>query len=382
MWGEGALQDPGLATDPHRVPPPPPPPPTPPTPPHPDPLPLDPGRGVWWQGSSLPSPRSQRSSDGRRSLHRRRRTQSVGVGTQDEEEEEEDDGQEEVDEEEVDAGKTEEGLRHILFLNHLRSPPHPRPPPDLGPDPRQLLDPGPDPDPRPPPEPGSNPGGPGSSVELGGRDGSADYSRFAGLEAAVRGRLAVLLRAADSSMQRRLARVSWELAQTDTELLCERAHWQHLARERQEAAERQRSLSRQVDVAVMVIAALREQLNASENQLEQREREALSIQSFLESAVRQETSGRVRVQRFIETLLERIALAERLVQFYQEEYYRGDSPPPHTHTSQAHSGPGPGAGVGLGAQAALQVLGLRGLEDPSTSSSFSSSSSRRPARAC
>jgi len=88
----------------------------------------------------------------------------------------------------------------------------------------------------------------------------------------VRGRLAVLLRAADSSMQRRLARVSWELAQTDTELLCERAHWQHLARERQEAAERQRSLSRQVDVAVMVIAALREQLNASENQLEQRER--------------------------------------------------------------------------------------------------------------
>jgi len=149
----------------------------------PDPLPLDPSRGVWWQGCSLPSPRSQRSqrsSDGGRSLNRRRRTQSVGVGTQDEEEEEEeeeDDGQEEVDEEEVDAGKTEEGLRHILFLNHLRSPPHPRPPPDLGPDPRQLLDLGPDPDPRPPPEPGSNPGGPGSSVELGRRDGSAGMLR-------------------------------------------------------------------------------------------------------------------------------------------------------------------------------------------------------------
>ncbi|KAG7280291.1 LOW QUALITY PROTEIN: hypothetical protein CRUP_026832 [Coryphaenoides rupestris] len=254
----------------------------------PDPLPLDPGRGVWWQGSSLPSPRSQRSSDGRRSLHRRRRTQSVGVGTQDEEEEEEDDGQEEVDEEEVDAGKTEEGLRHILFLNHLRSPPHPRPPPDLGPDPRQLLDPGPDPDPRPPPEPGSNPGGPGSSVELGGRDGSADYSRFAGLEAAVRGRLAVLLRAADSSMQRRLARVSWELAQT-ARSCCGAGAAQlasTLARER------------------------RRRLNGE--RVAEAAREALSIQSFLESAVRQETSGRVRVQRFIETLLERIALAERL----------------------------------------------------------------------
>ena len=88
----------------------------------------------------------------------------------------------------------------------------------------------------------------------------------------MRGRLAVLLHAADGSMQRRLARVSWELARTDTELLCERAHWRHLARERQEAAERQRALSRQVDVAVSVIAALREQLNASEDRLEQRER--------------------------------------------------------------------------------------------------------------
>lgn len=84
--------------------------------------------------------------------------------------------------------------------------------------------------------------------------------------------LAGILRAADGTMQRRLAQVSTELAQTDTELLCERAHSQHLAQERQEVAERERSLSRQVDVAVMVIAALREQLNASENQLEQRER--------------------------------------------------------------------------------------------------------------
>lgn len=100
---------------------------------------------------------------------------------------------------------------------------------------------------------------------------------FSGLEmaaasAAVRRRLASILRAADNTMQRRLAKVSTELAQTDTELLCERAHSQHLAQERQEVADRERSLSRQVDVAVMVIAALREQLNASENELERRER--------------------------------------------------------------------------------------------------------------
>lgn len=101
-----------------------------------------------------------------------------------------------------------------------------------------------------------------------------EHGSFSSLAAAaaVRRRLAGLLRAADGTMQRRLAQVSTELAQTDTELLCERAHSQHLAQERREVAERERSLSRQVDVAVMVIAALREQLNASENELERRER--------------------------------------------------------------------------------------------------------------
>ncbi|XP_051936711.1 uncharacterized protein LOC127610518 isoform X1 [Hippocampus zosterae] len=118
-------------------------------------------------------------------------------------------------------------------------------------------------------------------------------------------------------LQQRLARVRSELAQADTRLLCERAHSQHLSRERQEVAEKERSLSRQVDVAVMVIAALKEQINASESELERRERQVLSIQKFLEMAARQETSGKVRIQLFIENLLRRIALAETLLEDYQ-----------------------------------------------------------------
>ncbi|AWP14640.1 putative protein ZNF365-like [Scophthalmus maximus] len=164
---------------------------------------------------------------------------------------------------------------------------------------------------------------------------AAQQNSYSGLEtaaasAAVRRRLASILRAADSTQQRRLARVSTELAQTDTELLCERAHSQHLAHERQEVAERERSLSRQVDVAVMVIAALREQLNASENELERREREVITIQKFLEAAARQETCGKVRIQCFIENLLRRIALAERLVEYYQVN----GSPPQCNHYRQ------------------------------------------------
>ncbi|XP_077351784.1 uncharacterized protein znf365 isoform X2 [Festucalex cinctus] len=123
--------------------------------------------------------------------------------------------------------------------------------------------------------------------------------------------------AVGAGLQRRLARVRTELARADTRLLCERAHSQHLCRERQEVAEKERSLSRQVDVAVMVIAALKEQINASENELERRERQVLSIQKFLETAARQETSGKVRIQLFIENLLRRIALAETLLEDFQ-----------------------------------------------------------------
>ncbi|XP_027131338.1 protein ZNF365 isoform X2 [Larimichthys crocea] len=286
----------------------------------PDPL----TAAIPWHDMSLPTRRGQQGagrppharslSDSRDSgyLHSygsvRRRTQSVGVGTQaEEEEDEEEEGgmededvgeeEEENDDDDEDGSRTEKDVKMSVrksdaghHLNHHLPFPSPAP---LGP----PLD-------------------PDLDLDL------VEQKSYSGLEtaaasAAVRRRLASILRAADSTMQRRLAKVSTELAQTDTELLCERAHSQHLAQERQEVAERERSLSRQVDVAVMVIAALREQLNASENELERREREVITIQKFLEAAARQETCGKVRIQRFIENLLRRIALAERLVEYYQ-----------------------------------------------------------------
>ncbi|KAM7408251.1 hypothetical protein PAMA_002111 [Pampus argenteus] len=304
----------------------------------PDPL----TAAIPWHDMSLPTRRGQQSaarpphvrslSDSRDSgyLHSyssvRRRTQSVGVGTQAEEEEEEED-EDEVgtededvgeDDEEEDGGEETDGSRQeedfkmskckkSCHHHHLLFPP----PASLG----------------PPPDPDQD-------LELD----LVEQSSYSGLKtsaasAAVRRRLASILRAADSTMQRRLAKVSTELAQTDTELLCERAHSQHLAQERQEVADRERSLSRQVDIAVMVIAALREQLNASENELERREREVITIQKFLEAAARQETCGKVRIQRFIENLLRRIALAERLVEYYQVN----GSPPQCDHYKHQQS---------------------------------------------
>ncbi|XP_038164263.1 protein ZNF365 isoform X2 [Cyprinodon tularosa] len=297
---------------------------------HPDPL----TAAIPWQDMSLPTRRGQQGatrpphfrslSDSRDSGFLqpygsvRRRTQSVGVGTQAEEEEgeeggeDEDTGEEEEDDDDDDKGADEPRIKSELpvsnkkpetGLQHHRSfpPGSIAPPLDMDPEPDQDQD---------------------QDLDLDLDLDPTAQSSFSGLEtaaasAAVRRRLAGILRAADSTMQRRLAKLSTELARTDTELLCERAHSQHLAQERQEVADRRRSLSRQVDVAVMVIAALREQLYASENELERREREVITIQGFLEAAARQETSGKVRIQRFIEGLLGRIALAEKLVEFYQ-----------------------------------------------------------------
>lgn len=229
-----------------------------------------------WHDTSPPAYRGQQSpqrwpharslsdsrGDGLLPVSVRRRTQSVGVGTRVQGEMQPADVGEEDEE-----GKRREGSGDEDHIHPLRLPfppaGHPLDPdqePDLDLVGRlkcetKLLE--------------HSPKKPAVSPPVG--------AAFSGLEtaaasAAVRRRLDGVLRAADGSMHRRLAQVSTELAQTDTELLCERAHSQHLAQERREVAERERSLSRQVDVAVMVIAALREQLNASENQLEQRER--------------------------------------------------------------------------------------------------------------
>ncbi|TRY57917.1 hypothetical protein DNTS_014427 [Danionella cerebrum] len=142
-------------------------------------------------------------------------------------------------------------------------------------------------------------------------------------EMSVEKRLEGMMRTANTSMERRLLRLSSELAQTDTAIQCERAHSHHLAQEKQEVLERERALSRQVDAAVTVIATLRQQLSISEHELERREQEVLTIQKFLEAAAQHEMCGKVRLRRFIESLLRRISLAERLLES-SEEHLEGN----------------------------------------------------------
>ncbi|XP_033880287.2 protein ZNF365 [Acipenser ruthenus] len=137
------------------------------------------------------------------------------------------------------------------------------------------------------------------------------------IESHVRERLDEMMKAAECTIEKRLEKVTSELAQKNTELVNTRAEFVHLSREKREVLARERALSRQVDTAVEVIAALRQQLTESERELERKEREVISIHHFLEATVQHEVCGKARLQHFIENLLQRIALAERHLEYYQ-----------------------------------------------------------------
>ncbi|KPP64656.1 hypothetical protein Z043_116975, partial [Scleropages formosus] len=100
---------------------------------------------------------------------------------------------------------------------------------------------------------------------------SLRLTRIDPAEACARRGLDQVLRVTDSTLARRLRRVSTDLAQVDMELLHAHARFEHLAREKQQVRERERALCRQVETAVMEIGRLREQLTLSEQELEKKQ---------------------------------------------------------------------------------------------------------------
>ncbi|KAG7463111.1 hypothetical protein MATL_G00191910 [Megalops atlanticus] len=183
------------------------------------------------------------------------------------------------------------------------------------------------------------------SEDLPDRGGATELPSSRGVDtvpvqAQLKRRLEDMLRAADSTVERRLQqRVQSQYQGQQQRGPCERERerergacerdrdrdrdrgaWERErgACERERGAcERERALSRQVDAAVMVIATLRGQLTESHLELERKEREIDSIHHFLEVAVQHETCGKLHLQNFIENILERIASAETLLEYYQ-----------------------------------------------------------------
>ncbi|CAN0238674.1 unnamed protein product [Bubo scandiacus] len=141
----------------------------------------------------------------------------------------------------------------------------------------------------------------------------------ASFEAHVREKFNRMVEAVDQTIEKRIDRLTRELAQKTAELLEVRAAFVQLSQKKQEVQRRERALSRQVDVAVEMIAALKQRLTESEEELHRKEEEVVTFNHFLEEAAEKEVRGKARLQHFIENLLQRVDLAERQLEYYQNQ---------------------------------------------------------------
>ncbi|XP_041606203.1 protein ZNF365 isoform X3 [Vulpes lagopus] len=145
----------------------------------------------------------------------------------------------------------------------------------------------------------------------------------AAFEAHVREKFNRMVEAVDRTIEKRIDKLTKELAQKTAELLEVRAAFVQLTQKKQEVQRRERALNRQVDVAVEMIAALRQRLTESEEELLRKEEEVVTFNHFLEAAAEKEVQGKARLQDFIENLLQRVELAEKQLEYYQSQQSAG-----------------------------------------------------------
>lgn len=93
----------------------------------------------------------------------------------------------------------------------------------------------------------------------------------ASFEAHVREKFNRMVEAVDKTIEKRIDKLTKELAQKTAELLEVRAAFVQLTQKKQEVQRRERALNRQVDVAVEMIAVLRQRLTESEEELLRKE---------------------------------------------------------------------------------------------------------------
>ncbi|XP_009811298.2 protein ZNF365 isoform X2 [Gavia stellata] len=157
---------------------------------------------------------------------------------------------------------------------------------------------------------------PGEQVSKPGLPATDSKASF---EAHVREKFNRMVEAVDKTIEKRIDKLTRELAQKTAELLEVRAAFVQLSQKKQEVQRRERALSRQVDVAVEMIAALKQRLTESEEELHRKEEEVVTFNHFLEEAAEKEVRGKARLQHFIENLLQRVDLAERQLEYYQNQ---------------------------------------------------------------
>ncbi|MBZ3881361.1 F-box only protein 41 [Sciurus carolinensis] len=197
------------------------------------------------------------------------------------------------------------------------------------------------------PPPGSGPGPASASpaspspADVAYEEGLARLKIRALEKLEVDRRLERLSEEVEQKIAGQVGRLQAELERKAAELETARQESARLGREKEELEERASELSRQVDVSVELLASLKQDLVHKEQELSRKQQEVVQIDQFLKETAAREASAKLRLQQFIEELLERADRAERQLQVISSSC--GSTPSASLGRGGGGSGAGPGA---------------------------------------
>ncbi|XP_072110931.1 F-box only protein 41 [Mobula birostris] len=124
-------------------------------------------------------------------------------------------------------------------------------------------------------------------------------------------RLEKLSEEVEQKITARVDKLQIELEKKSSELEKAKQESIRLSQEKQNLEEKATELSRQVDVSVEMLATLKQDLVQKDQELARKQQEVLQIDQFLQETAAREANAKVRLQQFIEELLDRADRAEK-----------------------------------------------------------------------
>uniref|UniRef100_A0A3B4A6G8 FBX41/ZN365 C2H2-type zinc finger domain-containing protein n=1 Tax=Periophthalmus magnuspinnatus TaxID=409849 RepID=A0A3B4A6G8_9GOBI len=155
---------------------------------------------------------------------------------------------------------------------------------------------------------------PASAVEAAYEEGLARLKARAFERLELDERLEKLSEEVEQKIAARVGRLQAELERKSSELERAKQESERLSQEKQDLEDKATELSRQVDVSVEMLANLKQDLVSKETELTHKQQEVAQIDQFLQETAAREAKAKVRLQQFIEELLDRADRAEKQLQ--------------------------------------------------------------------
>ncbi|XP_034543605.1 F-box only protein 41 [Notolabrus celidotus] len=153
-----------------------------------------------------------------------------------------------------------------------------------------------------------------SAVEAAYEEGLARLKARAFERLELDERLEKLSEEVEQKIAARVGRLQAELERKSSELERAKLESERLSQEKQDLEDKASELSRQVDVSVEMLANLKQDLVNKEEELTHKQQEVAQIDQFLQETAAREANAKVRLQQFIEELLDRADRAEKQLQ--------------------------------------------------------------------